>query len=159
MTPDAAGSRDAAGSPELAGSPGAAPAGYSGTPLWKKLGLKPGTRAQVLHADAGWSIPLDGGPGAIDWLAPSAEEPADLILAFYREAADFVDELDALGARIRPSGMLWVAWPRKAAGHASDIDENLIRNTALERGLVDVKVAAADTDWSALKLVWRVTNR
>ena len=57
--------------------------------------------------------------------------------------------------RIFPSGAIWVAWPRKAAGHVSDVDENLIRNTALSMGLVDVKVAAIDTDWSGLKLVWR----
>ena len=146
MTPDAAGPPDA-------------PAGYSGTPLWKKLGLKAGTRAQVLHADAGWGIPLDGAPEGIQWLEPGDDGHADLIVAFFREAARFAGELDALGERIRPSGMLWVAWPRKAAGHVSDIDENLIRDTALGRGLVDVKVAAADTDWSALKLVWRVENR
>jgi hypothetical protein len=55
--------------------------------------------------------------------------------------------------------MLWAAWPRKAAGHVSDLDENVIRDAALERGLVDVKVAAIDTDWSGLKLVWRLANR
>jgi hypothetical protein len=137
----------------------ATPAGYSGTPLWKKLGLKPRMTAQVLHADDGWSIPLEGGPEGIDWLRPADDAPAALILAFYREAADFVSELDALGERIRPDGMLWVAWPRKAAGHVSDLDENLIRDTAVARGLVDVKVAAADTDWSGLKLVWRLVNR
>jgi hypothetical protein len=137
----------------------ATPAGYSGTPLWKKLGLKPGMTAQVLHADEGWSIPLRDGPEGVDWLEPSDDRPAGLILAFYREAAEFAAELDALAERIRPNGMLWVAWPRKAAGHVSDLDENLIRDTALERGLVDVKVAAADTDWSGLKLVWRLTNR
>ena len=136
-----------------------AAAGYSGTPLWKKLGLKPGMRAQVLHADDGWSIPLDGGPAGIDWLAPEETEPAGLVLAFFRSAADYLAELDGLGARIRPDGMLWAAWPRKAAGHVSDLDENLIRDAALDRGLVDVKVAAVDADWSGLKIVWRRENR
>jgi hypothetical protein len=135
------------------------PAGYSGTPLWKKLGLKPGMTVQVLHADDGWSIPLQGAPEDLAFLRPASTEPAGLILAFYRDAGEFLGELDALGERIRPNGMLWVAWPRKAAGHVSDLDENLIRDAALDRGLVDVKVAAADTDWSALKLVWRLTNR
>ncbi|MFF1573387.1 metallophosphoesterase [Leifsonia sp. NPDC058292] len=135
-------------------------AGYSGSQLWKKLGLKAGTTAQVLHPDAGWRIPLDGAPGPIEWLAPE-ESPAhvDLIVAFYRTAAQFSAELDALGERIRPAGMLWIAWPRKAAGHVSNLDENLIRAAAIDRGLVDVKVAAVDTDWSALKLVWRLGNR
>ena len=131
------------------------PAGYSGTPLWRKLGLKPGMRAQVLHAEAGWRIPLDGAP-EVEWVEEGA---VGLVLAFYRSAAEFLAELDALGERIRPDGMLWAAWPRKAAGHVSDLEENLIRDAALARGLVDVKVAAVDTDWSGLKLVWRRENR
>lgn len=130
-------------------------AGYSSTPLWKKLGLKPGMRAAVLHADAGWRIPLDGGP-TVTWVDDGA---AGLILAFYRSEAAFLTELHDLGERIRPDGMLWAAWPRKAAGHVSDLAENVIRDAALDRGLVDVKVAALDTDWSALKLVWRRANR
>jgi len=131
------------------------PAGYSGTPLWRKLGLKPGMRVSVLHADGGWSIPVEGAP-EVSWVA-SGE--AGLILAFYRTAAEYLAELDELGERIRPDGMVWAAWPRKAAGHVSDLDENVIRDAALERGLVDVKVAAIDTDWSGLKLVWRRENR
>ncbi|WP_434315375.1 DUF3052 family protein [Leifsonia sp. P73] len=133
--------------------------GYSGTPLWKKLGLKPGMRAQLLHADPGWAVPVEDGPVDVEWLAPSSVEPAGLIVAFYREAADYVAELDALAPRIHPAGMIWAAWPRKAAGHVSDLDENLIRDTALARGLVDVKVAAISHDWSALKLVHRRANR
>lgn len=137
-----------------------ASAGYSGTPLWKKLGLKPGMTAHVRHADAGWRIPLDGAPEPIHWLLPDdATSSADLVVAFFRSAADYLAELDALGERIRPDGMLWAAWPRKAAGHVSDLDENLIRDAALERGLVDVKVAAISDDWSGLKIVWRRTNR
>lgn len=137
------------------------PAGYSGTPPWRKLGLKPGMRAQLLHADPGWRVPLEGGDGApeVVWLDPADEGPAGLILTFSRTAADFLAELDALAARIHPDGMIWAAWPRKAAGHVSDLDENLIREAALARGLVDVKVAAVDTDWSGLKLVWRRENR
>ena len=134
-------------------------AGYSGTPLWKKLGLKPGMRAQLLHADPGWAVPVEDGPADVEWLAERSAEPAGLIVAFYREAADYVAELDALAPRIHPAGMIWAAWPRKAAGHVSDLDENLIRDTALARGLVDVKVAAISTDWSALKLVHRRANR
>lgn len=135
------------------------PAGYSGTPLWKKLGLKPGMRAQLLHAEPGWAVPLEDGPQDIDWLAPASTERAALILAFYRAADEYRAEVDALAERIHPSGMLWAAWPRKAAGHLSDLDENLIRDTALSRGLVDVKVAAISTDWSGLKLVVRRVNR
>ncbi len=134
-------------------------AGYSGTPLWKKLGVKPGSRVLVAHADAGWSIP--DAPDGVDW-APDDERDGgalDLVLAFYRTFADYIAELDALGERIFPAGALWIAWPRKAAGHVSDLGDNVIRNTALERGLVDVKVAQVDEDWSALKVVWRVELR
>lgn len=136
-----------------------ATAGYSGTPLWKKLGLKPAMRAQLLHADPGWSVPVEDGPADVEWLPPTSTEPAGMIVAFFREAAEYLDEVDALAARIHPVGMIWAAWPRKAAGHVSDLDENVIRDTALARGLVDVKVAALSADWSALKLVVRRTNR
>ena len=127
--------------------------GYSGTPLWKKLGLKPGTTAHLLHAPDGWEVP--DAPAPLDWLPEDSTENAAVIVAFYREPQAFLGELDALAARIRPDGMIWVAWPRKATGHDSDMTENLIRDAALERGLVDVKVAALDEAWSGLKIVWR----
>jgi hypothetical protein len=75
-------------------------------------------------------------------------------MAFVREPSALAS-LTAWGERIFPDGAIWIAWPRKAAGHASDVNENLIRDEALALGLVDVKVAAIDTDWSGLKLVWR----
>ena len=68
-------------------------------------------------------------------------------------------ELDGLARRIYRAGALWVAWPRRAGGHSSDITDNVIREHALPIGLVDVKVAAIDDDWSGLRLVWRVENR
>jgi hypothetical protein len=134
-------------------------AGYLSTPLWKKLGLNPDieSAAQLLHAPDGWSIAEV--PAGVVWLDPADTGECALVVGFYREAARFLGELDAVGTRIRPAGAFWVAWPRKAAGHVSDITENLIRDAALDRGLVDVKVAALDDDWSALKLVWRVENR
>ncbi|NEN04898.1 dipeptidase [Diaminobutyricibacter tongyongensis] len=135
-------------------------AGYSGTPLWKKLGVKPGSRVLLAHADPGWSIP--DAPDGVVWVEDHGtdEGPLDLVLAFYRTVADYVAELDDLAERIFPAGALWIAWPRKAAGHVSDLGDNVIRNTALERGgIVDVKVAAVDEDWSGLKLVWRVEQR
>ena len=133
-------------------------AGYSGTPLWKKLGLTPGMRVQLLHADPGWELPPDGAPD-VEWLDPSDAGRAGLIVAFYRTAADYLAELDVLAERIRPDGTLWIARPRRAGGHVSDLDENAVRDAALDRGLVDVKVAAIDADWSGMKLVWRLVNR
>ena len=83
---------------------------------------------------------------------------ADVIIAFVRTAAE-LDRVEPSGSAIFPDGALWIAWPRKAAGHVSDVTENAIREAALPLGLVDVKVAAIDDDWSGLKLVWRREKR
>ena len=85
--------------------------------------------------------------------------PADLIIAFFSAAIDIAGELGGLARRIYPAGALWLAWPRRAAGHRSDITDTVIREHALPIGLVDVKVAAIDDDWSGLRLVWRAGNR
>jgi hypothetical protein len=119
-----------------AGSPVTAP-GYSGRPQAVKLGLDP----------------PDGLAG------PGPDGQADVIVAFFTEAGDIAAQIGDLGRLIYPAGALWVAWPRRAAGHRSDITENFIRDQALPIGLVDVKVAAIDNDWSGLRLVWRVENR
>ena len=129
--------------------------GYSGTPQLKKLGIVPGVRLDVVGAPEGWRCAAE--PAGVQQAAPDA--PADVIVAFCRNAADVQAAVEAQEARIRPAGALWIAWPRKAAGHVSDVTENLLRDVALPRGLVDVKVAAIDADWSGLKLVWRVANR
>jgi hypothetical protein len=127
--------------------------GYSGTPQLKKLGIKSGIRLVVLGADGDWDFaePLEDVE-----LIPRG--PADVALVFVRSAVELTD-MPAWGEWIFPAGSLWVAWPRKAAGHVSDVDENAIRDTALALGLVDVKVAAIDSDWSGLKIVWRKENR
>jgi hypothetical protein len=129
-------------------------AGYSPTPQARKLGLKAGMRVSILGAPPGWSL---DDPPPVETVVPGA--PADLILLFAREAAGLESRLLELGSLIRPAGSLWVAWPRKAAGHVSDVTENLIRDSVLPHGLVDVKVAAIDDDWSGLKIVWRLSER
>lgn len=78
-----------------------------------------------------------------------------MVVAFFRRSADLQARLSELGAAVTPDGALWVAWPRRAGGHQSDITDGTVREAALALGLVDVKVAALDQDWSALKLVWR----
>ena len=137
-----------------AGDPVTTP-GYSGRPQAAKLGLKPGQRVSLHQPPRGWALadPPDGlaGPGPVG--------QADVIVAFFTEAGDIAAQIGALGRLIYPAGALWVAWPRRAAGHRSDITENFIRDQALPIGLVDVKVAAIDDDWSGLRLVWRVENR
>jgi hypothetical protein len=127
--------------------------GYSGTPQLKKLGIKPGLRLVVVGADADWAFaePLED-------VELATGGPTDVALVFVRTAAE-LDALAGWGEWIFPAGSLWIAWPRKAAGHLSDVTENAIRDGALELGMVDVKVAAIDTDWSGLKLVWRKENR
>ena len=90
---------------------------------------------------------------------PGPDGQADVIVAFFTVAGEIAAQIGELGRRIYPAGALWVAWPRRAAGHRSDITENFIRDRALPLGLVDVKVAAIDEDWSGLRLVWRVENR
>ena len=82
-----------------------------------------------------------------------------MVIAFHREAAELSSRIEALGQAIYPNGMVWIAWPRKAGGHESDVTENGIRDVVLPLGLVDVKVAALDDDWSGLKVVWRRERR
>jgi hypothetical protein len=130
-------------------------AGYSGTPQNRKLGLEPGQRLYVDHPPAGWQL-LDPPP---DLGEPAPGEAADLIIGFFTSAADLPRRLPGLVQRIYPNGALWVAWPRRAAGHLSDITGDLIREHALPLGVVDVKVAALDDDWSAHRFVWRKSNR
>ena len=131
------------------------PPGYSGSPQARKLGLKPGLRTALDAAPDGWALaePPDG-------LRPADPDgAADLIVAFFRAAGDIGARLPGLGRRVFPAGAVWALWPRRAAGHVSDITDNVVRSCALELGLVDVKVAAVDEDWSGLRLVWRTGNR
>lgn len=88
----------------------------------------------------------------------AADGPADLIVWFVRSAAG-LSAVGDLGRRVFPDGAVWVAWPRSAAGHHSDVTDNRIRDAVLPLGLVDVKVAAIDNDWSGLKIVWRREKR
>ena len=130
-------------------------AGYSKTPLGKKLGIKPGATLALDEAPAGWAVP-DLPEGVI---TVADGEPADVIVAFFRASAEIVERLPGLARRAFPAGAVWVLWPRRAAGHVSDITDSVVRSCALELGLVDVKVAAVDEDWSGLRLVWRTSNR
>lgn len=127
-------------------------AGYSATPQVRKLGIKPGMRVAVEHAPPGWH--LDDPPPFV----VAASGAADVLIRFVRTAAELA-AVESLGKRIFPDGALWIAWPRRAAGHVSDVTDNGIREAVLPLGLVDVKVAAIDEDWSGLKIVWRKERR
>jgi len=112
-------------------------------------------RIHLQAAPDGWL--LSDPPGDLEIVGFAAT--AEVVIAFCRNAADLPPLLPDLTESIYPSGALWIAWPRKAAGHHSDMTENFIREVALPLGVVDVKVAAIDADWSGLKLVWRLENR
>ncbi|WP_084010791.1 DUF3052 family protein [Pseudofrankia sp. DC12] len=141
----------------------AAQAGYSGTPMVRKLGVKAGQLVVLCGAPAGWTIPdLPADVTSRRFAEPPAVEPpsaADLVVAFCRTPDEPAAAIAGFGQVVFPAGALWIAWPRRAAGHRSDVTENLIRDEALPLGLVDTKVAALDTDWSGLKLVWRKERR
>jgi hypothetical protein len=126
--------------------------GYSATPQIRKLGIKPGMRVGFEHAPPGWQ--LTDSPPMVDAVAG----PADVLIWFVRDAAELAG-VASLRRRIFPDGALWIAWPRRAGGHRSDVTDNGIRDAVLPLGLVDVKVAAIDEDWSGLKIVWRRENR
>ncbi len=121
----------------------------------RKLGIKPGMRISLDHAPAGWQF-SEPTPG-VDLVGPRSS--ADVILGFFHSADELGRRLPNLVKRIYPAGALWVAWPRRAGGHNSDITDNIVREIALPLGIVDVKVAAIDGNWSGLRFVWRVSNR
>ncbi|CAN7517871.1 DUF3052 domain-containing protein [Neorhizobium sp. LjRoot104] len=143
----------------------AAGAGYSGTPLVKKLGFKPGmTAAFVALPDSLEELETLVEFAACDrfssWEAMRAAGKAyDAIHAFTIMRAEIENELSGLQDRIRPDGMIWVSWPKKASKVRTDVTEDVVRAAALDLDLVDVKVAAVDNIWSALKLVIRKDRR
>ena len=141
----------------MKGRPLPAPAGYSGTPLVRKLGFTPDGRAALLHAPRGFRGLLEDLPPGVRFVKGSA--PADLVIAFATSAADLDRDFRAAIPRIPPAGMIWAAWPKKTSGVASDLTEDRVRGIGLAAGLVDVKVCAIDATWSGLKFVRRLRDR
>jgi hypothetical protein len=130
-------------------------AGYSGTPLATKLGLTEGMRLALLGAPA--DLALDLPPNVT--VTRQARGRADVILAFFTKRATLARRTDALAQMVFPAGGLWIAWPKKASGVATDMTDDAVRGVALPKGLVDNKICAVDATWSALRLVWRRENR
>ncbi len=129
-------------------------AGYSGTPLAKKLGIKAGEVVAVIN-DPGHFVDLvQPLPGPVTWRS-SARGKADVAVLFAKERRELERRVDGLGRMIYPAAMIWVCWPKKASQVATDMTEDVVREVALPKGLVDVKVCAIDATWSGLKLVWR----
>ncbi len=127
-------------------------AGYSGTPLAKKLGIKEGARLAVLHAPEGFEI--EALPADVEVRA-TARGVHDVILSFHTERAGLSRRLPALMRALDVDGGLWISWPKKASGMDTDITEDVVREIALPTGLVDVKVCAVDETWSGLRLCLR----
>ena len=129
-------------------------AGYSGTPLAKKLGFKAGSHAHLIAAPPelmGWLAPLPDGV-VFDARVGAA---TDIVHRFSTEERVLRARLTVLQQALRPDATLWVSWPKKASKVPTDITEDVIRGVALPMGLVDVKVCAVSAVWSGLKLVWR----
>lgn len=133
-------------------------AGYSGTPLAKKLGIKPGCRILLEGAPANYAALVDPLPEGVVFV----ERPrglVDLVHHFTTRRAELVKKLPKLREQIEEDGMVWVSWPKKSAKMPTDLTEDIIRAEALRGELVDVKVCAVDEVWSGLKLVIRLKNR
>jgi hypothetical protein len=140
--------------------------GYSGTPLPKKLGIKPGFRVQLVSAPAevqtelrealtSCAIARDGKRKSND----NRNDSLDFAIIFTKSQAELKQEFRRLAKLLQPAGMLWVSWPKKSSGVASDLDDNRVREIGLAAGLVDVKVCAVTEIWSGLKFVRRVKDR
>lgn len=134
------------------------PTGYSGTPLWKKLGIKPGATVTMVRAPRGYRAVLAGVPDGVTFTT-KIEAPVEFSHVFVRTEAELALYVFAFRDALAPDGVLWVSWPKKASGVETDVTEDRIRDVALPMGLVDVKVCAVDATWSAIKLVLRVANR
>jgi hypothetical protein len=132
------------------------PAGYSGTPLPRKLGIKPGHRLALLAAPEGFAP--DGLPEDVR-IVRRAGGQADVIVSFHTSRAGLARRLPTLRAMMRPASGLWIAWPKRASGVATDVTEDVVREIALPTGLVDNKVCAIDDTWSGLRLVIRLRDR
>jgi hypothetical protein len=133
-------------------------AGYSGTPLAKKLGLKDGHTVGLIGAPEGFVDTLEPLPSAVTFRT-TARGRLDVAIVFVTERLELERRLDGLSRAIFPDGAIWVAWPKKASKVATDITEDVIRDVVLPTGLVDNKVCAIDATWSGLRVVHRRENR
>ena len=132
-------------------------AGYSSTPLPKKLGIKPGFSIRLINAPSYYLSLLEPLPDNLH-IADKNDTPVDFIHFFALSPAD-LEQLLLLKTEIKFDGSIWVSWEKKKSKLPDALNENIIRNKALEFGLVDVKVCAVDDEWSGLKLVYRLKDR
>jgi len=126
--------------------------GYYGTPLAKKLGIKEQFRVALLD------LPVDV-KGELACCQIAKDKPVDFAMIFVKTANELKKQFPKFAKQLAPAGMLWVSWPKKASGLATDLNENEVRRIGLDAGLVDVKVCAVSEIWSGLKFVIRVKDR
>ena len=138
---------------------GPAPAGYSGTPLVRKLGIKPEMRLALIGAPDGFDATLGELPPEVDVRRRLGGRPFDVIVAFFARRAELERRLDVLVGALDSAGGLWIAWPKRASGVSTDVTENVVRELGLAARLVDNKVCAVDQVWSGLRLVYRLRDR
>ena len=134
------------------------PAGYSGTPLAKKLGIKEASTLAVLNDPGHFQALLDPTPDGVK-IRSSLRGKADVVVIFVVERAEFERRIDVAGRTIFPDGGIWIAWPKRASKVPTDMTEDVVREVALPLGLVDNKVCAIDEVWSGLRIVWRRERR
>jgi hypothetical protein len=132
--------------------------GYSGTPLPKKLGIKAGARVALVAAPDGFDETLGSLPDGVQ-IRRQARGKADVIVFFVTRAADLSRRFVTLARSLEPDGGLWVAWPKKSAGVATDVVFEVVQRVGLDAGLVDNKVCAIDETWSGLRFVYRLADR
>jgi hypothetical protein len=136
------------------------PAGYSGTPLPQKLGIKPEHRVALLHAPAGFDGTLGPLPPDVSVVRKlAAGRSHDVIVLFTKSRAELAQSFAPISERLDVAGGLWISWPKKASGVATDLTEGVVREIGLAAGLVDNKVCAVDETWSGLRFVVRVKDR
>ena len=133
-------------------------AGYSGTPLAQKLGIKAGQEVMLIDAPSAYRKLLGPLPEAVSFL-PTVKRDATFIHLFVSKREILEKELKPLRKLVADTGTVWISWPKKSSGVATDVTEDVIREVALPLGFVDVKVCAVDEMWSGLKLMIRRENR
>lgn len=132
-------------------------AGYSGTPLVKKLGIKPGFNIAFISAPSGYANELDLPPDVT--INSRAGKPLDFAQLFVKSEKELKEKFSEYTKRLHAAGMLWVSWPKKSSGVTTDLSENIVRDIGLAAGLVDIKICAVDEVWSGLKFVFRLQDR
>jgi hypothetical protein len=133
-------------------------AGYSGTPLAKKLGIKEGSRVALVNAPKDFQSELGELPDNVQFIKRPTKS-LDIILLFVLSERALARDFARFAARLTANGMLWIAWPKKSSGVTTDLSEQRVRQIGLDARLVDVKICAIDDVWSGLKFVYRLKDR